>query len=176
MIANFISGTPRGVMVNKLVSQNYCYYSFNFSYLLLCAMFTFVLNDGQVVLTTLVPLRSTNLSNDEPLQYLDGWPLRNTWYNKQRLLNSDSCYKVKQRWACTVLNMGNYLGIAGIVCTTLVGWVLWRIDPCSSWHINLCRLFNAKYANNQFYFKQFRLAWVHNCQKHFYFKQFSLFK
>ena len=39
----------------------------------------------------------------------------------------------------------------------LVGWVLW--------HINLCRLFNAKsifYVNNQFYFKQFSLAWVHS--------------
>ena len=33
------------------------------------------------------------------------------------------------------------------------------------WHINLCRLFNAKpifYVNNQFYLKQFSLAWVHS--------------
>ena len=33
------------------------------------------------------------------------------------------------------------------------------------WHINLCRLFNAKsifYVNNQFYLKQFGLAWVHS--------------
>ena len=39
---------------------------------------------------------------------------------------------------------------------TLVGWILW--------HINLCRLFNTKsfYTNNQFYFKQFSLAWVHS--------------
>ena len=39
----------------------------------------------------------------------------------------------------------------------LVGWILW--------HINLCRLFNAKsifYTNNQFYFKQFSLAWVNS--------------
>ena len=55
----------------------------------------------------------------------------------------------------------------------LVGWILW--------HINLCRVFNAKsifYVNNQFYFKQFSLAWVHSLivKKHFYFKLFSLFK
>ena len=39
----------------------------------------------------------------------------------------------------------------------LVVWVLW--------HINLCRLCNTKsilYANNQFYFKQFSLAWIHS--------------
>ena len=39
----------------------------------------------------------------------------------------------------------------------LVGWFLW--------HTNFCRLSNAKsifYVNNQFYFKQFSLAWVHN--------------
>ena len=38
---------------------------------------------------------------------------------------------------------------------TDIGWVLW--------HINLCRLFNAKYifyVNNQFYVKQFSLARV----------------
>ena len=36
----------------------------------------------------------------------------------------------------------------------MVGWVLW--------HINSCRLFNAKsiLCKNQFCFKQFRLAWV----------------
>ena len=39
----------------------------------------------------------------------------------------------------------------------VVIWVLW--------HINLCRLFNAKsifYTNNQFFLKQFSLAWVHS--------------
>ena len=36
---------------------------------------------------------------------------------------------------------------------------------CVLWHISLCRLFNAEsifVLNNQFYFKQFILAWVHN--------------
>ena len=36
---------------------------------------------------------------------------------------------------------------------------------CVVWHISLCRLSNAKsifVQNNQFYFKQFILAWVHN--------------
>ena len=39
----------------------------------------------------------------------------------------------------------------------MVGWVLW--------HIHLFRLFNDKsifYSNDQFYFKQFSLAWVHS--------------
>ena len=45
--------------------------------------------------------------------------------------------------------------------TLVVGWLIcWVL-----WHINFSRLFNAKsifYANNQFYFKQFSLAWVHS--------------
>ena len=43
------------------------------------------------------------------------------------------------------------------LCRFLKGLVLW--------HINLCRLFNAKsifFVNNQFYLKQFGLAWVHS--------------
>ena len=50
---------------------------------------------------------------------------------------------------------------------SLVGWFLW--------HINLCRLFNAK---SIFIFKtiQFSTSTKFNCQKHFYFKLFSLFK
>ena len=56
----------------------------------------------------------------------------------------------------------------------LVGWLVF-------WHINMCRLFNAKsifFTNDQFYFKQFSLAWVHSLivKNSFYFKLFSLFK
>ena len=53
----------------------------------------------------------------------------------------------------------------------LVGWVLW--------HINLCRLFNAKSIFMQivlFQTIQLSMNTQFNCQKHFYFKQFSLFK
>ena len=44
-----------------------------------------------------------------------------------------------------------------MVRVRLFVWVLW--------HINLCRLFNAKSifdTNNQFYFKQFSLAYKNN--------------
>ena len=44
-----------------------------------------------------------------------------------------------------------------IIFGWLVGWLLS--------HINFCRLLNAKsifYSNDQFYFKQFGLAWVHS--------------
>ncbi len=37
----------------------------------------------------------------------------------------------------------------------LVGWVLWHINLCSSCQIHF-------HTNNQFYFKQFSLTWVHS--------------
>ena len=53
-----------------------------------------------------------------------------------------------------------------------IGWVLW--------HINLCRLFNAKSIFMQiFLFKkkfQFCMSTQFNCRKHFYLKLFSLIK
>ena len=51
------------------------------------------------------------------------------------------------------------------------GWVLW--------HINLCRLFIAKFIFMQivlFQTIQYSMSTQFNCQKHFYFKLFSLFK
>ena len=53
----------------------------------------------------------------------------------------------------------------------LVVWVLW--------HINLCRLFNAKSIFMKivlFQTIQFSMSTQFNCQKHFYFKLFSLVK
>ena len=51
----------------------------------------------------------------------------------------------------------------------LVGWVLW--------HINLCRLFNAKSIfMDLFKTIQFSMSTQFNCEKLFYFKLFSLFK
>ena len=54
----------------------------------------------------------------------------------------------------------------------LVGWFLW--------HINLCRLFNAKSISYEqsilFQTIQFCMSMQFNSQKHFYFKQFSLDK
>ena len=47
------------------------------------------------------------------------------------------------------------------------------------WHINLCRLFNAKSIFMQIVLFQtihFRISTQFNCQKHFYFKLFRLFK
>ena len=58
-----------------------------------------------------------------------------------------------------------------IVNDSLVGWVLW--------HINFCKLFNAKSIFMQIVlFKtiQFSISTQFNCQKHSYFKLFSLFK
>ena len=57
----------------------------------------------------------------------------------------------------------------------LVGW----LDGLVLWHINLCRLFNAKSIFVQLVlFKkiQFSMTTQFTCQKHFYFKLFSLFK
>ena len=56
-------------------------------------------------------------------------------------------------------------------CHVLVGWVLW--------HINLCRLFNAKsiFIKIVLFPKiHFSMSTQFNCQKHSYFKLFSLFK
>ena len=58
-----------------------------------------------------------------------------------------------------------------ILVGSLVGWVLW--------HVNLCRLFNAKSIFMQialFQTIQFSMSTQFNCEKHFYFKLFSLFK
>ena len=44
------------------------------------------------------------------------------------------------------------------VMVWLVGWLVGFL-----WNINLCNLFNAKsisYVNNQFYFKEFSLAYI----------------
>ena len=57
----------------------------------------------------------------------------------------------------------------------LIGWLVGF-----SWHINLCRLFNARSICMQIVSsisKKFSLAWVQfNCQKHLYLKLFNLFK
>ena len=57
----------------------------------------------------------------------------------------------------------------------MVGWlVIWV-----SWHINLCRLFNAKSIFKKIVlFKkiQFSISTQLKCEKHFYFKLFSLVK
>ena len=50
---------------------------------------------------------------------------------------------------------------------------------CVLWHINFCRLFNAKsifFTNKQFYFKtiQFSISTQFNCQKHFCFQVIQL--
>ena len=70
-------------------------------------------------------------------------------------------------------NVSALLGRA-IKCTDCisveVGWVLWHINPC--------RIFNAKPIFKQivlFQTVQFSISTQVNCQKHFYFKLFSLF-
>ena len=55
----------------------------------------------------------------------------------------------------------------------LVGWLVGYF----LWHINLCRLLNAKSIFMQlvlFQTIQFSMSTQFNCRKHFYFKLFSL--
>ena len=58
--------------------------------------------------------------------------------------------------------------------------ISWLVDWVS-WHINLCRLFNAKsifmqIVSSIFFKIQFNMSTQFNCQKHLYFKLFSLFE
>ena len=69
-------------------------------------------------------------------------------------------------------SLGKYasIGLKAKTYTWLVVWVLW--------HINFCRLFNAKSMFMQkvlFQTIQFSMSTQFNCQKHFYFKLFGLF-
>ena len=59
------------------------------------------------------------------------------------------------------------------VCVCVCWLVVWVL-----WHMNLCRLFNAKYTFIQIIGSILNKSVDHefNCQKHFYFKIFSLVK
>ena len=46
----------------------------------------YIIADSKITLNTPVLVRSPKLSNVEPSQYLDGWPLGNTRYRKQYFL------------------------------------------------------------------------------------------
>ena len=64
-------------------------------------------------------------------------------------------------------------GVVAPDCQWLVGWLV-------LWHINLCRLFNAKSVFMEIVSsisnKSNYMSTLFNCQKHLYFNLFSLFK
>ena len=97
--------------------------------------------------------------------------------NSQAYIGSTDGYKVVIR-LCFDPSLKHFSCLATLMsCDTtkqhlwLVGWVLW--------HINHCRLFNAKsifMLTVLFQTIQFSKNTQFNCEKHFYFKLFSIFK
>ena len=74
------------------------------------------------------------------------------------ILNSNQLYSAKELNLCHIKPLPDWVG--KFVQNSNKDIVI-RI----LWHINICRVFNAKslfYTNNQFYIEQFSLAWMHS--------------